>query len=248
MGSISFRVLPVVAMLLIGNQGYSQYSITPAKLPASFHAPVTVSDYDQLKPQGSYAIPWVYVHEADILWKKRVWREIDVKDKGNKGFGGDEATINSSLFSIMVEGFNSGAYKAYDAADDRFTKQLTKEEFARLTSPGSQMPVPGFNAAMVTKFKIKEDWLFQRNENKLEVRIVGIAPVMEMKNQDGTVSEQPLFWLYYPEIRTWLAAHKVQGNKADEYMDWDHLFELRKFVCTLEKVSGYPEPHMPPTK
>src|ERR1700733_4600461 len=49
--------------------------------------------YDRV-PHISQPIPWQHIREDDILWKKRVWREIDTREKQNVAFRymGDEST------------------------------------------------------------------------------------------------------------------------------------------------------------
>src|SRR4051812_47256466 len=50
-------------------------------------------------------IPWQRIREDDILWKKRVWREIDTREKQNVAFRyvGDENTGGGMFIEILID-------------------------------------------------------------------------------------------------------------------------------------------------
>ncbi len=180
-------------------------------------------------------IPWAYISEKDITWKKRVWREIDGHDKGNAAFSYTEGSPhNNMLINILIDGVTSGTIKAYSATDDKFTTTLTKEEFIKLVAPGNS----SFNLEKIYKFRIKEDWLFTRNTGTITVRIAGIAPEVDITTTDGTVTSQPLFWIYYPDCRGILAQHQVYKLEKDSKpITWNEYFESRQYNSKIDKVS-----------
>jgi hypothetical protein len=113
---------------------------------------------------------------------------------------------------------------------------LTNEELKKMLNPTSQDVVSVFKAEQITKFRIKEDWLFLEKENKMVVRIVGIAPVKEITNPDGTISDRPVFWLYYPDCRNYLAMRPITLHDAPGVQNWDQLFMGRSFNSKIDKV------------
>jgi gliding motility associated protien GldN len=214
--------------------------------------------YDHVRHDKNMPIPWPYLREADILWKKRVWREIDTREKQNLGFRyqGDENTGGGMFIEILVDGIKRGYITAYSALDgDRFTTELSKEQLMEQLTPKPDTltfddPVTGqpvtkiikkdFKPEDITKFRIKEDWMFDRNEGKMIVRIVGIAPVKDVYGENGDYrGQQAMFWLYYPDIRNTLAKYEVfnPNNEIDRYT-WDEFFENRMFSSRIYKVSN----------
>lgn len=182
-----------------------------------------------VKPTQTQAIPWSYIAERNIQWSKRVWRDIDTRQPGNSLIANVPAT--KRLAFVMVEGFLNGAYKAYSGANDRFTTPLSQKEFIDLLAAGSG----GFDPALVTRYRIKEDWLFLEKEKSMVVRIVGIAPLMKVKGTDGTLTEQPAFWLYYPDTRTYFAQRAIVSKDHPYIFNWDEAFESRQFESTIIK-------------
>ncbi len=210
-------------LLLTGNALIAQNSV-PVVVANARQQKLFAQEVSTYKPEDSYSLPWPRIMENDIAWKKRVWRDIDARKPENRSF--------DKLTAVLVDGFFKGAYKAYSAATDRFNTELTKEQFISLLTPGSQ----GFNPATITKFRIKEDWLYILSEDRLVVRMVGIAPVREVVGPDGKVTSQPVFWLYYPDTRNFLAQQKVVSKEKPYILNWDNLMEGRHFKGDIDKV------------
>jgi len=103
-----------------------------------------------------------------------------------------------------------------------------------------QRRITDFRPETITKFKIKEDWMFDRNQGQMVVRIVGIAPVQDLYGDDGVYrGPQSMFWLYYPDIRGLLANYEVFNPHNDMYRaTWDEFFESRMFSSRITKVSN----------
>jgi gliding motility associated protien GldN len=74
---------------------------------------------------------WPYLRESDVLWKKRVWEQIDLKQKINYPlfYPIDEKAGRKALWHIIYKGLNDGDITAYQAntgpaglEDDEFTE------------------------------------------------------------------------------------------------------------------------------
>ncbi len=63
------------------------------------------------------------------------------------------------------------------------------------------------------------------------VRILGIAPEKTILNADGSFrAVLPIFWVYYPDLRTFLAKYEAyNGKNYGARMSWE---ELLKVVCS----------------
>ena len=212
--------------------------------------------YDKVKHIGA-PIPWQTIREADVLWKKRVWREIDTREKQNLAFRytGDEATGGGMFIEILIDAVKKGKVAAYSTYDDRFTSKLTKEQLMEQITPKSDTievedPVTGqkyqkvvtrdFSPQTITKYRIKEEWIFDRNQGKMVVRILGIAPVRDIYDENNIYrASMPMFWLYYPKIRQTLSEYEVYNPNNEVYRaTWDEFFESRQFSSRVTKVSN----------
>lgn len=221
--------------------------------------PSLVNDgaYDRV-PHVNSILPWQNLREADVMWSKRVWREIDIRQKQNVAFRypGDENSGGGMFIEILLDAVKKGKVKAYSTVNDRFTSALSKDQVMEmlLGSTDSTMvtdPVTGetslrithntFNPYSVTKFRIKEDWVFDRNLGRRVVRIRGLAPLIDKYAQESGqfIGSAPMFWIYYEELRPVLAQYEVFNPDNDvARMNWDEFFENRYFSSYITKVSN----------
>ena len=63
------------------------------------------------------------IHESNIMYKSRIWRRMDLKEKQNQPF----FSKNNEITKFLMEGVTSGVLTAYK--DDSLTTKLTKEQF-----------------------------------------------------------------------------------------------------------------------
>lgn len=208
------------------------------------------------------AVPHTHVREADVMVARRVWRVIDVREKLNLPlfYPMQGSSGRKSLFHIIRNGLlEDGTLTAYDvgplAQEDGFTKPLTRAELEELLNPvvtvwtdpldGGDVQIPvdvpsPIGPEVITRYQIKEDWILDKQRGVVEVRIIGIAPMREVRGDDGELrGHAPLFWLYYPELRFVLANAEAFNRANDgERRSFQHLLEERMFSSTVIKVSN----------
>lgn len=212
--------------------------------------------YDR-RPHVMRTLGWQPLREADVLWKKRVWREIDTREKQNLAFRypGDDQTGGGYFIEILLDAVKKGKIKGYSTFDDRFTSALTKDQImekllGKTDTIPQEDPVTGkitmiyshrdFNPDIVTKYRVKEDWIFDRNLGRMVVRIIGIAPLVDVIDNDGNYrGTAPLMWIYYPEARPVFAQYEVFNPENDVHrLTWDDYLEGRYWSGRIIKVSN----------
>jgi len=195
-------------------------------------------------------LPYDHVREADIFWEKRIWRVIDIREKMNLPFAYPERPF----FSILMDAAINGEITVYNTEDDKFTSPLTPSEVASIGASVDtvitfdpetyeeqiQVVRNDLNPEDVKRFRIKEIWFFDEETSTMQVRILGIAPLLDVLDDQGNFRyEKPMFWVYYPEAREILAKERVFniGNDASP-MTWEDLMEIRYFSSYIYKESN----------
>ncbi|WP_430900918.1 MULTISPECIES: gliding motility protein GldN [unclassified Paraflavitalea] len=208
-------------------------------------------------------LQYEHIREDDATYVQRVWREIDVHEKINLPFvykaEGDAG--NQRFIMILLNAIKKGEVTAFSAAggDDRFTTPITFKDIAEiLVEKPKVKPVPDwvndpdgskglfkdsviiseFNPdATVERYWLKEDWVFDKESSRMYVRILGIAPLKTVNNEDGSFrAVLPAFWVYYPDLRPMLARYEVyNGKNYGARMSWEELFESRMFGSRIIK-------------
>jgi len=203
-------------------------------------------------------IPYTQIREADAMWTKRIWRTLNMREKMNHPlfYPEEEIIDRKSLFQVIKFGINEGTIKAYGNAlfDDEFQDPLTKTEainelsewvtiyreddFGEIFMDSSQIQVTSYN---IKQYWVKEEWFFDRERSIMDVRIIGICPVLEKMEEDGLTFKgyKPLFWIYFPEARYVFANWDVFNTFNDaERRTYEDIFWKRIFSSYIRKESN----------
>jgi gliding motility associated protien GldN len=203
-------------------------------------------------------IPYPHLREADVMYKRRIWQEIDLRQKFNHPFYFplDPIQDRQNLFDVIRDALLvEGSLVAYSAGplgeDDEFTFPLSADSIRKILNPVTLVKqyddygevigtVPQTNelaSDKVTRYRIKEDWIWDRQRSERYVRILGIAPMMEDFDVDGnSIGFRPLFWLYYPECRYVFANSEVYNMFNDaQRRTYEDLFQKRYFSSYIVK-------------
>ncbi|MFT5833167.1 MAG: gliding motility associated protein GldN [Cognaticolwellia sp.] len=190
------------------------------------------------------------IREADVFWEKRIWRVLDVREKMNKPFVYPE----NPFINIMLDAAKEEKITLYSTIDDKFTEALGPNEASTIgvsvdtiitfdpETFEEQMKVVRneLNWEDIKRFRLKEVWFFDEETSTMQVRILGIAPLREVYDDQGNFKyEQPMFWAYYPELRDVLAREASFNPLNDATrMSWEDIFEMRYFSSYIYKESN----------
>ena len=200
--------------------------------------------------------PYPSLREADVAYAKRVWREIDIREKMNQYL----ASPKARLIDVLLSSIMAGELTAYDANNDpvndpdgdSFAKPLTPQEaYGRLVDSAvvEKQDINGnsvrskvagiLNADSIVKFRIKEDWIFDKQRSVFEPRIIGIAPMVKSTAGGAELDYYPAFWIYFPDARHVLAVKEVVNKSSDATgLSFDDVFMKRIFTSYIVKVSN----------
>lgn len=214
-----------------------------------------LSSTSVVKSQGRKPpVPYPSVREADVMWKKRVWREIDLREKINHVlyFPTSPMAGRNSLFDVIRKGIKNSSLSVYGADD--FLVRLTEGEIINALGDSISINVEDTNGDMsdarmvyeattsqdIIKYWVKEDWFFDCKRSVMEVRIAGICPIKLKLNEDGSVRGiQQLFWVNFPEARSIFSEYEVFNRFNDaERMSYDDFFFKRMFNGYIIKESN----------
>lgn len=224
-------------------------------------------------------VEYAPINPADVAYVKRVWLEFDLREKTNNIY----ASPNKGLMSVLLEAVLAGELTAYDPTPtpedptgDSFKTILPVDQIlTRLGSDStlveqydeygnvvsSHFEASTFDPNSVVRFRIKEDWIFDKRRSVFEPRIIGIAPLIMPKGsefaqggvdefgiplRDGAeggmgmdVDPFPAFWIYFPEARHVLVNKEVTYRYNDATgLSYDDMFLQRRFTSYIIKESN----------
>jgi gliding motility associated protien GldN len=206
------------------------------------------------------AMGYPYLREADVMWSKRIWRIIDLKQKLNLPLAWPASgtiTNRKSLVDVLFDALKEGSITAY--SDEEWVLPTTMKDIeatggarvdtqklTRATPPYEEYDTviaKNFNRDKVILFRVKEDWFFDKQRSVMDVRIIGIAPVVYAEDETGNIREgnfqKVLCWFYYPELRNLLANKEVFNRQNDaERRTFEDIFQKRMFSSLIYKEAN----------
>jgi len=274
-----FLVLLFLGLTAAAQQGNLSNSTTPIQA----EEPPVDGYYVKSDILDREVIPYSIIRPTDAAYVKRVWREFDVREKMNSLY----ASPKSRLIDVIMEAVLAGELTAYDPTPteddptgDSFKTRLAPDQvLGRFGSDStlveeydedgnviaSHFEAAAFNPDDVVRFRIKEDWIFDKQRSVFEPRIIGIAPLVTPKLDEITggsdfggeapadipgigasdnaaaiaADAYPAFWIYFPEARHILVNKEVTSRHNDATgLSYDDVFIKRLFSSYIVKQSN----------
>jgi gliding motility associated protien GldN len=179
---------------------------------------ITQTDLNGLNPSRKI-IPYEYVREADVLWSKRVWELIDLREKMNHPLyypldDNIQKEINSDytsrwcLWSILKKHILNGELTLYSTYNPQQSDLLDGDGLKYPIEP-----IPGKN--------YYSDINFQNNLfnyfGKLDVQ--SSSPCVNIYGEDSSVMvEGTITFIYPPRDTVWIKAEDIIQYRIKE--DW----------------------------
>ncbi len=254
------KTLLIVLLYALSAQVFAQVKqpvTTPVKevTPKKFERPVD-GYFVKNNILMAQAVPYPTLREADVVMAKRIWREIDIRETMNKYMGSPKAR----LIDVLMDAIANEELTAYDPNPtkddpngDAFATPLTAAGArakmvdsavvdiidSKGEKTGSKVVAGEFNPDSIVRFRIKEDWVFDKQRSVYEPRIIGIAPMVRPKAAEIQTEFQPAFWVYFPAARQVLATKEVFMGKNDATgLSYDDVFLKRIFTSYIVKESN----------
>ncbi|MFK8036998.1 MAG: gliding motility protein GldN [Crocinitomicaceae bacterium] len=274
--------------------------------PISYPAPGVMDGvYMESNIPTKKVVPYEFVREADVIWSKKIWQVIDLREKFNhplyyplddieEGMW-KKNTTRWSLWTIIRHHVMTGELTLYSPFNpdwemwkdgdlfkypvspntaggnyyndkdfrERMFVYIGTEKIDPFASPLKSLEYPDedslrmgddgfmeavyppsdtawYKSADIVQYKIKEQVFFDKERSVKETRILGIAPMVYARDNNGNITGfRELFWLYFPQCRYVFQNFFVQSSQNDaQRMSFDDLFWKRKFTSYIVKESN----------
>jgi gliding motility associated protien GldN len=208
--------------------------------------------------------PYAPVRPQDILYSKRLWRNVDFREKLNQPFSAKE----SNFVTVISDLIKSGKVIAF--TDDKFTTVLSiKDALSRFDAkqidynditnweidpqtgkreePPADYKLPNGKWKIISDpiekkiqgFQIKEDWIFDKIRQELEPRIVGIALQKVVKIDQPATNNANLALVGAPSNGGSTNASNAANNSSMEEIFWVNFEQIRPYLHEAVVLNNY---------
>lgn len=229
----------------------SAFFVFLAKLNAQNVTQILDGSFIRENNLNKQPISYTYEAESYMMWSKRIWRILDLREKINHPiyYPIDRTNSLRNLVTVIRDGICAGELTAYEGMSDEFDYAMNSIEACKLgetldtlfDDEGKPIPIsepfPTYN---IRRYRIKEDWFFNSKRSAMEARIIGICPVEEVFDAMGEYKgDRPLFWIYMPELRHTIASAPAPNPHSDvERRTYDEIFQKRRFSSYVIKEAN----------
>jgi gliding motility associated protien GldN len=212
-----------------------------------------LTNFLALGTKSQIPTPWPYLREADVMYSKRIERIIDTRQKINLRMKWPVDPLSKILYDAVAYNEDLVAYRS-DSLKSRYTsaevKKMLSHEITIRVCPDPLDPYYCYDSVVyeegrpedkIVKFKLIEDWIFDRNRSMMVVRILAIAPIYKpvAGNTGIELPEQPMFYIDYRQARNVLIRHKpLNASNQASSITYDDFFEQRLFDSYIVKESN----------
>jgi len=222
-------ILIICALVIFGISG----NLTAQNVPTSAtENPGSFSEVSLKKNKVPESQP---VRGEDIVWKRDVYRIIDLKSGQNGALyypiepNGDQMNLFTLLFDLIA----NNKIAAYEYLDRReiFTDQYIikfKDLLKRFDIPYKERNDPkklnstifeidgmDIPSAEVTQFYLKEIWYLDQRNSSVKVKTVALCPILTREDEVGEARTYPMFWIPFETLRPYLSQMPIAADSLN---------------------------------
>lgn len=248
------RKILIVILALLAVQGVSAQS---AKRRAEQAAEQErKSNKNQLSTRAQISFPTQAEMQEDVVWRRDVYREIDLTQDANAGLyypvepQGSQMNLFTYMFKLMLR----GQIKAYDydvnSGDALFDESLRVkpleflkkyEIYYERTDRGIHIDDSDIPSREVKAYFIKESSYYDQNTATFHTKVLALCPVMVRDDDFGDGgTKYPLFWVKYDDIAPFLARQTIMTSNLNNaaVMSVDDYFTMNMYKGKIYKTTN----------
>lgn len=208
-----------------------------------------------LTTRAQISLPTAQKMEEDVVWRRDIYREIDLTEGNNAGLYYPVEPVGSqmNLFTYLFKLVLSGQVKAYEYRldgnesfeNDALVKPLAlldnyhiyyEKKDGKLKLDNSDIP-----SREVKSYYVKESSYYDQNSATFHTKVIALCPIMSREDDfgDGT-AKYPLFWVKYDDAAPFLAKQTIMTSDLNNAatMSVDDYFVKNMYKGKIYKTNN----------
>ncbi len=192
----------------------------------------------------------------DVVWKRDIYRQLDVMDDKNASMYypvepiGRQVNLFTYLFRLVLTNrvpaytYKLDGNESFEEKDRLAVKDMLdrygiyyEEKDGALTVADSDVP-----SAEATRFYIKESVFFDQRTGSFSTRVTALCPILMRGADEFSVetTPYPLFWIKYADAAPWLARLPMMQSNLNNVsnMTADDFFTKNRYEGKIYKTNN----------
>ena len=229
--------------------------VAPPKKPTSAAKTPAKTSANGITTRAQLSYPTSMQMKEDVVWRRDIYREIDLTKGDNAGLYYPVEPIGSqmNLFTYLFKLVLSGQIKAYEYRldgnesfePDAIVKPLAlldnyhiyyERKDGKLKLDNSDIP-----SKEVKSYYVKETSYYDQYSSTFHTKILALCPIMSSDDGFGdTETKYPLFWVKYDDVAPFLAKQTIMTSDLNNAatMSVDDYFVKNMYQGKIYKTNN----------
>ena len=213
------------------------------------------SNADNVTIRQQIAFPVAQEMPSDVVWRRDIYRELNLTDDANAGLYYPVEPIGSqmNLFTYLFKLIMSGRVRAYEYrldGNETFTDSAVikplqfldnyhiyyERKDGRLKLDNSDIP-----SKEVKAYYVKETSYYDQYSSTFHTKVLALCPIMSSDDGFGDVeTKYPLFWVKYDDVAPFLAKQTIMTSDLNNAatMSVDDYFVKNMYQGKIYKTNN----------
>lgn len=217
------------------------------------------SNANNLTLRQQIAFPTAAPMDEDVVWRRDVYRELDLTDNANAALYyptepiGSQMSLFTYLFKLMMVGPDHGGIAAYkytldgqeNFTEDNRVKPLDflkdNDIYYERTDRGIHISDVDIPSKEVKAYYVKECAYYDQNTSTFHRKVLALCPVLLREDDFGDGDTRyPLFWVKYDDVAPMLAKQTLMTSNLNNAatMSIDDYFTMNRYQGKIYKTSN----------
>ena len=192
------------------------------------------SNANAITTRAQISFPTSAPMEEDVVWRRDIYRELNLMDDANAGLYyptepiGSQMNLFCYIFKLMMMGPRNGGISAYEYRMDGnevFTDSARIKPLQFLdnyhiyyerTDRGIRLDNSDIPSAEVKGYYLKESAYYDQGTSTFHRKVIALCPIMYRADDfgDGEV-KYPLFWVKYDDLAPFLSKQTIMTSNLN---------------------------------
>ena len=215
------------------------------------------SNADNMTTRAQISFPVAQAMSEDVVWRRDIYRDIDLTEKANGGLYYPKEAIGSqvNLFVYIFQLVLSGKVPAYEyspVSDSESFEPKARVKgktildnyhiYYEVNDEGRMRIDPSdYPSAEVKSYYLKESAYYDQANAEFHRKVIALCPVLNREDDfgDGT-SKYPLFWVKYDDLAPFLGKFVVKTSDMNDAatMSADDFFTKNMYKGKIYKTNN----------